>query len=637
MKKTLLFLFAAAVTVLFSACSSDELVGGGSEVVNVAFNANFEQAIKTRGVAGESDGTAATKLYVAVYNAENGLIEAISHIGEDAGGKDFVTVSGKSATVNFQLVKGQTYNFVFWAQNPNATDGAVVFDPATGKVNVDYAKITANDESLDAFTAHVNNLTVTGAMSQNVTLYRPWAQVNYGATQADWDAAVAAEINVAKSKVTVNNVYNTLNALTGQVEGDATTADVVLAANTIPAKAATPRTLTVSGTDYKYIGLNYLLVGNEGQQSLIKADLQIFKEGDDNTPVNTLAFSNVPVQRNYRTNIIGNLLTSQTQFSITLDEMYEGDKNIDAAPKPAVNVSTAEDLITALSDGSGFKQYGIVKLTEDIDMTGKTARFSLNGYNGSFKNLTLDGDGHKITGLSTPLFSGTWAGDTQLAIQNLTIEGANIEENSAGHPGTGIFICGISATKSALFDNCHIKNCNLTTSHYGGGFFTYADGYNNPNDGPVFQTVIIRNSSVEGCTFKAKKSVGAICGHATGNAWTKIQVENTIVKDNTIINTDSNRKDIVGTVLGTVGVAGTESNGLTGGTYLVNLTVTGNTVKYTNGTEIELGNNHWVGRVASTGGKLWIDDVLRAKNEGSGDVFYKADGTTVSDVDNFIE
>ena len=639
MKKTL-FLAVAAVTALFSACSCDELATNGAadgNMVNVTFSADLDQALVTRGVAGESDGTAATKLYVAVYNKDKQLIEAISHIGT-TNSQAIETVSGKAATVNFQLVKGQTYSFVFWAQNPNATTGAVVFDPTTGKVNVDYSKIKANDETLDAFTAHVNDLTVTGALSQSVTLKRPWAQVNYGSAQADWDAAVAAGITVAKSKVTVNNVYTTLNALNGEVEGDATTADVVLAANTIPAKAATPRTLTVSGTNYKYLGLNYLLVGNEGQQSLIKADLQIFKEGDDNTPVNTLAFSNVPVQRNYRTNIIGNLLTSQTQFSITLDEMYEGDRNIDAAPKPAVNVANADELITALSDGSGFKQYGIVKLTEDIDMTGKTARFSLNGYNGSFKNLTLDGDGHKITGLTTPLFSGTWAGDTQLAIQNLTIEGANIVETSADHPGTGVFICGISATKSVLFDNCHIKNCNLTTSHYGGGFFTYADGYNNPNDGPVFQTVIIRNSSVEGCTFKAKKSVGAICGHATGNAWTKIQVENTVVKDNTIINTN-NRKDNVGAVLGTVGVAGTESNGLTGGTYLVNLTVTGNTVKYTDGSsnEVELGNNHWVGRVGSNGGKLWIDDVLRAKMENNAEVFYKADGYTVSDVDHFIE
>ena len=320
MKKSLLFV-AAAVTALFSACSSDELANG-NDVVNVSFNANFDQVMPTRGVSGESDGTAATKLYVAVYNKDNQLIKAISKIGVD-GSQAVETVSNKQATVSFQLVKGQTYNFVFWAQNPNATADAVVFNPETGKVSVDYTKIKANDESLDAFTAHVNNLTVTGAIAQDVTLKRPWAQVNYGSAQADWDAAVAAGITVAKSKVTVNNVYKTLNALTGEVEGTAETADIALAANTIPASATTPRTLTVSGTEYKYIGLNYLLVGNEGEQSLIKADLEIQKA--DGTVINTLAFSNVPVQRNYRTNIVGNLLTSQTQFNITLDPNYEDD------------------------------------------------------------------------------------------------------------------------------------------------------------------------------------------------------------------------------------------------------------------------------------------------------------------------
>ena len=226
MKKTL-FLAVAAVTALFSACYNDELATNGStdgNMVNVTFNADFDQALVTR---------AATKLYVAVYNKDNQLIKAISKIGVD-GSQAVETVSNKQATVSFQLVKGQTYNFVFWAQNPNATADAVVFNPETGKVSVDYTKIKANDESLDAFTAHVNNLTVTGAIAQDVTLKRPWAQVNYGSAQADWDAAVAAGITVAKSKVTVNNVYTTLNALTGEVEGEATTTNVVLAGTTTP-------------------------------------------------------------------------------------------------------------------------------------------------------------------------------------------------------------------------------------------------------------------------------------------------------------------------------------------------------------------------------------------------------------------
>ena len=457
MKKTL-FLAVAAVTALFSACSSDELATNGAadgNMVNVSFNANFDQVIKTRGVSGESDGTAATKLYVAVYNQDNQLIKAISNIGVE-GSQPTVTVSGKTATVNFQLVKGQTYNFVFWAQNPNATDGEVVFDPATGKVNVDYSKIKANDESLDAFTAHVNDFTVTGAMSQNVTLYRPWAQVNYGATQADWDAAVAAGITVAKSKVTVNNVYKTLNALTGQVEGDATTADVVLAANTIPAKATTPRTLTVSGTNYKYIGLNYLLVGNEGEQSLIKADLEIQKA--DGTVINTLAFSNVPVQRNYRTNIVGNLLTSQTQFCITLDENYDNESNLLEDP---VAINSAIQTVGATVNLSPVA-------TPTINLS-KVA-----------EGVTINGNGAKIT-----------LDDKSITKDNITIENCNIANSSNTNNGSTISI----NTK-----NFTLKNCTFT-GEYGG---TYGDAltiYGGAEDGVV---------TIEGCKIKEGNTFKAL-------------------------------------------------------------------------------------------------------------------------------
>ena len=460
MKKTL-FLAVAAVTALFSACSSDEVATNGAtdgNMVNVTFNADFDQTLVTRGVAGESDGTAATKLYVAVYNASKELIPAISHIGTAAGGKDFVTVSGKTATVNFQLVKGQTYNFVFWAQNPNATAGAVVFNPTTGKVAVDYSKIKANDETLDAFTAHVNDLTVTGALSQNVTLKRPWAQVNYGSAQADWDAAVAAGITVAKSKVTVNNVYTTLNALNGEVEGEATTTDVVLAANTIPASAATARTLTVSNTDYKYIGLNYLLVGNEGQQSLIKADLEIQKESGE--VINTLAFSNVPVQRNYRTNIVGNLLTSQTQFSITLDENYDNESNNELLEDP-VAINSAIQTVGATVNLSPVA-------TPTINLS-KVA-----------EGVTINGNGAKIT-----------LDDKSITKDNITIENCNIANSSNTNNGSTISI----NTK-----NFTLKNCTFT-GEYGGAYGDALTIYGGAEDGVV---------TIEGCKIKEGNTFKAL-------------------------------------------------------------------------------------------------------------------------------
>ena len=63
MKKSLL-LVAAAVTALFTACSSDELAYG-NDVVNVSLNASFDQVMPTRGVSGESDGRAGFTLTYA--------------------------------------------------------------------------------------------------------------------------------------------------------------------------------------------------------------------------------------------------------------------------------------------------------------------------------------------------------------------------------------------------------------------------------------------------------------------------------------------------------------------------------------------------------------------------------------------
>ena len=409
MKKTL-FLAVAAVTALFSACSSDELASSAndSNVVNVSFSANFDQVMPTRSVSGDTDGTQATTLYVAVYNANKELIKPISKIGVE-GSEGTATMSGNSATVNFQLVKGQTYNFVFWAQNSSAT--ALAFDAENKKVTINYGK--ANDETLDAFTAHVNNLKVTGAIQQSVTLKRPWAQVNFGATQADVKAAHLAGLDIKKTKVTVNNVFKTLNLLDGTV-ADPETADFELALNAIPAgqhqiavdvdgtNKQNYGKLTVNDTDYAYMGLNYLLVGGENDtQSLIKADLSLYKEGDDTNPVNKLAFSNVPVQRNYRTNIVGNLLTSQVQFNITIDNNYDDDYNpVFAEVKTGIQkdgignyvVSTdVADKTTAINDIlADAKESGI----SEVKVTLPEGEYSADLYNSNnISSLTIAGNG----------------------------------------------------------------------------------------------------------------------------------------------------------------------------------------------------------------------------------------------------
>jgi hypothetical protein len=400
MKKHLLSVVLTILTAgLFYACSNEEMssenIADGS-MVNVSFNANLSQAPLTRAVAGETNGTEAKTLTVAVYNSSNEEIAILRQVKENAFDSSLGT------TVNLQLMKGQTYSIVFWAQNPNATAGAVTFNPATGKVNVDYSKIKANDETLDAFTAHVSDLKVTGEMNQGVTLKRPWAQLNYGSTDFDWEVAAAAGITAAKSKVTVNNVFAELDAITGKVvPASVTKAEVVLAANTLPKGA-----LRVDGVAYHNIGLNYLLVGDQGEKSLIKADLEVQKA--DGSVINALTFSNVPVQRNYRTNILGNLLTSQVSFNITIDPLYDGDRALndqvhvegipdddDATPNPTVPSQDINTVIPNFSyTVSQENNWTVIRL----DMTGVKDPFTndwlrLYGPNNTKQNLWISLDG----------------------------------------------------------------------------------------------------------------------------------------------------------------------------------------------------------------------------------------------------
>ena len=500
MKKSFLFAVAAAVA-LFAACSNEENIvveQTESDVVNVSFTTSLEQALKTRAVAGETNGTQASTLTVAVYNASNQEIAAIRQVKANAFDASL------QATVDFQLVKGQTYNFAFWAQNPSATADAVVFDPATGKVTVDYTKIKANDETLDAFTAHVNDLKVTGPVAQSVTLKRPWAQINYGTTPADLKAARLASIDIKQSKVVVDNVYQTLNLLDGTVSNP-TTADITLAAANIPTAQntfsveidnATPATTATYGKlhvdnndgddtndDYVYLGLNYLLVGGEADtQSLVKADLELF---DANGSVNAIAFSNVPVQRNYRTNIVGNLLTSQVEFNIQIDANYEGDYNpVFSEVKTGITkdgignyvVSTeVENAATAINDIiTDAKNSGI----SDVKVTLPDGEYKATLYSGSgigISSLTIAGNG------STKIAFNNLQVMTSL-LDELVIE--NCEVLHMATKNWGMIVFGASGKANGVYT---VRNCTFN------GVSTQGIYINETASGATY--------NIEDCTF----------------------------------------------------------------------------------------------------------------------------------------
>ena len=172
MKKVLYSLLAVAALAFAVSCSKDQTtaIADGDEVT-VTFDVDALAGLQTKAI---SDGLRATDLTVAVYTADKSEISAL---------KKTTTFSNRKAQVSFNLVKGQTYNFAFWAVNPNCS--AYSFNTAAAKVTVSYEGVSANDESRDAFFAVEEGLTVTGPMSRNITLKRPFAQLNFGSAKTD--------------------------------------------------------------------------------------------------------------------------------------------------------------------------------------------------------------------------------------------------------------------------------------------------------------------------------------------------------------------------------------------------------------------------------------------------------------------
>lgn len=320
MKKYLLSgMLVATGLLLATSCSNDESTAQMSKDAQVTFSIALEGGLGTRAI---SDGTSADKLVYAIYDANNVLLDKIS--GADANGQfvdDAAFETPLVDNVSVTLAKGQTYTAVFWAQDGDCA--AYNTDDLT-KVTVDYNAIKNNDEALDVFYKTIT-FSVTEDATIDVEMKRPLAQVNVGVTAADWEAAVNSGIEIQKSKVTIKSVASEINLLTGAV---GTPTEVTYDLTAIPAEVLNVDT---DGDDvvedYKYLSMTYVLVNDASANGAAKAVLEAVEytfnpvAGED--IVFNLGMNNVPVQRNWRTNIVGKILTGDIDFNITIDSAYE--------------------------------------------------------------------------------------------------------------------------------------------------------------------------------------------------------------------------------------------------------------------------------------------------------------------------
>lgn len=304
MRKIFHFLAWVAAVAAFAGCDKVSLRGGGE--VDAAFWVNLE----TQPTKAFSDGTLATELQVFVYSASKGFLPTLSYVaGSDISGHGALVIEG-SASVNLKLVKGESYQIVFWAQKAGAP---YTVDAREGTMTVT-ATGAANDASRDAFYKLYSTGVVGDAISQDILLKRPLAQINVFAPADDFAAAVASDVSFGGSSMTLT-APSRLNLLTGAVS-----APVAYSF----AKASIDPSEVTGLAGYKYVAMNYVLCGTSGT---LDVGFSVYQEGSA-APVNSRSVPNVPFKANYRTNIVGNVFSVDGQFSVSIVPAYDTPDNV---------------------------------------------------------------------------------------------------------------------------------------------------------------------------------------------------------------------------------------------------------------------------------------------------------------------
>lgn len=520
MKKIIIPAISLAALLLTGACSIDERTSGnnGNEAM-LTLNMGLDGAVQTRAIG---DGSGANHLIYAVFDETGKRIKGLDQVSKHV---TFPT------TETITLAKGQTYMIAFWAQNKDCAAYEVSDEMV---VNIKYEGAFSNDETRDAFFKTVK-VTVTGDAELDVELTRPFAQINVGIYESDWTAGEDAGIVISTSRAVVKQAASTLNLLDGTVDDPV---DVTFDFANIPTDDLSVD-LDGDGTaeTFKYLSMNYILPFDEltGESSTTLNDLEFtFHPETGNNIVLTQGLDAVPVQRNWRTNIVGRILSGDLSLNISIDPGFNGNNNHEIWDGNTTNEpesTETEWIVSSAAEWAYLKQHGTqgknIKLDADINFYGNEVKGI--GFSGTF-----DGQGYKMFNMtllpggsdySNGLFQGD-ASSGDITVQDLTIENVTAASSNPEHGYVGA-IFGDVQNGNLNLENVHVKNVDLRGVQSVGGLVGFvASG----------KTVNINNCSVDGSklsNYAVENESGYVAG-LVGRPVGTVNVTNSTVTNTTI-------------------------------------------------------------------------------------------------------
>ena len=529
MKK--LFFFAAAALAMLSAasCQKDPAasVEGGNAVVSLSIA--LPEAPQTRAIAQAEN---ADIVYFEVWNSD--WTKKLPVQDKDGNPFNSAEVEGRKANIELTLVADQTYNFLFWAQN-EACGAYDVTDLKNVKIKYDVmADPQGKDDSFDAF-YKADTIKVNGAVNETVVLYRPFAQLNFATNRMKTSFG---DVVLGDSEVTVKGLATSFNTIKGVGEIENEPATVTFKANGLATDVAgNTEMLKTNGGEYTWLTMDYMLMKDKSDLVEVEASFDL---GMD-VPVEH-KIANVPLKKNYRTNIIGDVFAADAKLQIIIDQAFlKQDEDIKVGVPEEIfpdangvyNVEKAAHILWLSQESTAAVLNGkTISFAADIDMMGQ-GFLPIN-----LSDVTILGNGHKV--FNYKVKGDSWRvgaeGDSEAAglfgavkgsITDLHVEDVLVEGNWSAGALVGYIYGSVK--------NCSATNVEINSIPYASivdGTFIYDDAN---NVGGLIGYVgegsyEITGNTVEGATITGYRCLGGLAGTVQYG----VKVDNNTVTNTTI-------------------------------------------------------------------------------------------------------
>ena len=261
-----------------------------------------------------------------------------------------------------------------------------------------------NDECSDAYFA-AKDITITNSAAQDIVLKRPYGKVRVIATDLH-------ELNLNANPVAVKVEYTTthltnFNAVTGIATGDKNNNEKVFVSEynaiykevdkgglanhfyTADYDALEGHKYTTADGKVRHTHMtlftDYILASAEGQTPY-HFTMKVYDNAAMTSLIKETAFTtDIPVERNKLTTVIGNVLTTATEIEVRIDDNFAGENEVDA------------DIKDQLEEAAKYKNY-VIDLDGDLiwETGGAHGSTPLIPDGAVTETLTINGNGYKV-------------------------------------------------------------------------------------------------------------------------------------------------------------------------------------------------------------------------------------------------